>query len=557
MFALRHPVRLYRSRTLVAGATVVLVAGLALASSPAVHAATGGVAPHRYGEIDCNGLSPIQQPVRVTLPCADPAGYDGYRFTDNGHYIGHDEPSIRFISGQPGSGDNVTWTERLGSDPSAAPTVSTPGQDVTHWFELSIAPWFGMALCDPRSYPQTACTPESDANAPHRLFLPGGGSAFLELQFYPPGMAPIVDAASCDNTHWCSAMLIFSLECTTNFGHCNPNCIEPANFGLIQTNGVPAGPPSPQLADLATFTPNAQTLLMNPGDQLQVKIFNASIGGGQHALETHVSDLTTGRSGFMVASAANGFMNTNIGNCKGSPFNFQPEYSTASPDNVVPWAALEANIMTQFEIGHFTPCTSLSGSGTFTVGSFTDTFATDCHGPYEDTASADPGNPEGSDAPCYPQGDTHGGVAAPNEVTGCPGIIGPFFGSSDVDYDGTSYWTDWPKQVTPGTFPAPFFQQQPTTNGGAAYPQMQFETDAPATEATCMPTGQGCAVPPPGAPGNFYPYWTQATVGGHCVWEFGQMTNGNTFGGDAQYNGPTARFFGTLASPIMANPTCQ
>ncbi len=72
-----------------------------------------------------------------------------------------------------------------------------------------------------------------------------------------------------------------------------------------------------------------------------------------------------------------------------------------------------------------------------------------------------------------------------------------------------------------------------------------------------MPSGQGCAVPPPGAPGNFYPYWTQAMVGGHCVWEFGQMTNGNTFGADAQYNGPTARFFGTLASPITPNPNCS
>jgi hypothetical protein len=553
MFTLRHPAQLYRSRTLLAASTAVLAAGLVVTGSPLAHAGTSGVAPNRYGEIDCNGFSPIQQQVRLTMPCADPAGYDGNRFTDNGHYIGHDEPSIRFISSQPGSGDNVTWTERLGSDPSSLPTVSKPGSDVTHWFELSIAPWFSMALCDPNSYPQSSCKPQSDANAPSRSF-PGGGSAFLELQFYPPGMAPIVTASSCDNSHWCAAMTIDSLECTLNFGHCNNNCIEPVNFGLIQTNGVPAGPPSPQLADLATFTPNAKTLLMNPGDRIKVQIFDNHTAG---ALETRVSDLSTGRSGFMIASAANGFMNTNIGNCKGTPFSFQPEYSTASAGNIVPWAALEANILTQFEIGHFTPCTSLSGSGTFTVGSFTDHFATTCHGPYEDTASPDSGNPEGSDAPCYLAGDTHGGVAPPNEVTGCPGVIGPFSPSSDVDFDGTSYWADWPNHTTPGTFPAPFFQQQPTTNGGTAYPQMQFETDAPASVATCMPSGQGCAVPPPGAPGNFYPYWTQATAGGQCVWEFGQMTNGNTFGGDAQYNGPTARFFGTLASPIMTNPTCH
>ena len=554
MFTLRHPASLFRSRTLLAGSTAVLLAGLVLAGSPVAHAGVGGVAPNRYGEIDCNGLSLIQQPVRMTMPCADPVAYGGYRFTDNGRYIGHDEPSIRFISAQPGSGDNVTWTERLGSDPSSLPTVSHPGGDVTHWFELSAAPWFSMALCDPKSDPQIGCTPESDKNAPQsRGRFPGGGSAFLELQFYPPGMAPIVTASSCDNSHWCAAMTIDSLECNVTGRHCNNNCIEPVNFGLIQTNGVPTGPPSPQLADLATFTPNANTLLMNPGDRIRVQIFDNHTAG---ALETRVSDLSTGQSGFMIASAANGFMNTSIGNCKGTPFNFQPEYSSAAPGNIVPWAALEANILTQFEIGHFTPCTSLSGSGTFTVGTFTDQFATTCHGPYEDTASLDSRNPEGSDAPCYPAGDTHGGVAPPNEVTGCPGVIGPFSPSSDLDYDGTSYWPDWPNSTTPGTFPAPFFQQQPTTNGGATYPQMQFETDAPATEASCMPTGQGCAVPPPGGPGNFYPYWTQALVGRQCVWEFGQMTNGNTFGADAQYNGPTARFFGTLASPIMTNPTC-
>ena len=38
---------------------------------------------------------------------------------------------------------------------------------------------------------------------------------------------------------------------------------------------------------------------------------------------------------------------------------------------------------------------------------------------------------------------------------------------------------------------------------------------------------------PPKGPGHFYPYLTLAKVGGQCVWEFGNMTNGNTFGGDA------------------------
>jgi hypothetical protein len=58
---------------------------------------------------------------------------------------------------------------------------------------------------------------------------------------------------------------------------------------------------------------------MNPGDQVRVQIFDNHAAG---APETRVSDLSTGRSGFMIASAANGFMNTNIGNCKRTPFSF-------------------------------------------------------------------------------------------------------------------------------------------------------------------------------------------------------------------------------------------
>ena len=46
--------------------------------------------------------------------------------------------------------------------------------------------WYSMALCDPNSFPQLPCTPDSDTNSPHGNY-PGGGSAFLELQFYPPG----------------------------------------------------------------------------------------------------------------------------------------------------------------------------------------------------------------------------------------------------------------------------------------------------------------------------------------------------------------------------------
>ena len=76
----------------------------------------------------------------------------------------------------------------------------------------------------------------------------------MELQFYPPGEAPFADSISCDNAHWCAALTIDSLECTLNFAPINANCTEPVNFGFIQTDGVPTGPPTPRLPDLATFT---------------------------------------------------------------------------------------------------------------------------------------------------------------------------------------------------------------------------------------------------------------------------------------------------------------
>jgi hypothetical protein len=520
--------------------------------APAARAATE-VTPRAMGELDCNGLSPIQKPVKAAIPCTDPRGSDEGRLYENGHYIGHDEPSVRYISTRPGSGASTTFNERLPVDPAKLPTVKKPGRDVTHWFELSVAPWFSTTVCDPNSAPLLPCKPVSDANAPHGSY-PGGGAAFVELQFYPPGFAPFVDSISCDNTHWCSALTIDSLECTGNgSGPCNDNCTEPVNFGFIQTNGVPTGPPSPQLSNLATLTPNGKTLLMNPGDRITVRMFNVKVKGS-HALEAKETDHTTGRSGFMIASAANGFMNTDPFSCDGTPFNFQPEYSSARAQNIIPWGIGPYMINNQFEIGHFEPCTSVSGAQTTTIGSFTDTYYTTCAGPYEAAADTS-ATLEPDDSPCYPKGDTHGGTTAPNVVTGCDVF---FDAIGDLDYDGTPYHRDWPNSVKPDLFPSPFLQSQPTTVGGHHYPQVQFVTDASATELNTdcnLVTGSGCKLPPAG-PGHFYPYFTQARVSGLCVWEFGNMRNGNTFGKDAQYGSVGPGTIGAFAGPIRRNPNC-
>lgn len=546
--------------------TLAVVGLLAPATALATHARAHVYRAHhlrlrhandinRFGELDCNGNSPVQQSVRRTMWCTDVRGFAslnnantwGGRFYDNNVYIGHDEPDMSFYSDKAGSGDNVTWTETLPLDPAALPTVAAPGSDVTHWFELSVAPWFSMMMCDPQSYPMNPCTPQHDANAPTCVgaqttgcYL-GGGNAFMEMQFYPPGFAPFADGVSCDNAHWCAALNIDSLECTAGFATCNNNCVEPVNFAYIQTNGVPTGAPSPQKTSLATFTPNGQTLLMSPGDRLNVQMSNAPVPGhrGQYAFEVVIHDLTNGQTGFMQASAANGFQNTSMADCSGTPFNFQPEYNTAAPANISPWAALATDISTQFEIGHFTPCSSLSGQSSVALSpSVTDVFYNNCAGPYESSA---PGGDtakklEVNDSPCYPAGDTHGALnTAPDLVTGC---IDSFAQNGDIDFDGTPYWADWPTSATPtDTFPGSFVQALPST-AGSQYSRYMIQTDTALSESTCKASGTGCAIPPPKAPGQFYPFFSRVGAGSSCSIEFGNVSSGagvNALGGDAQY----------------------
>ncbi len=129
------------------------------------------------------------------------------RFYDNGHYVGHDEPSVKFISALPGSGNTMNYAMRLPRDPAQAADRFRGTR--TDYAELSLAPWFGLPMCDPHSYPQNPCTPDSDTNS-GALTSPGAaGSAFMELQFYPPGFAPFIDNESC--SRWrsgCAALTI-------------------------------------------------------------------------------------------------------------------------------------------------------------------------------------------------------------------------------------------------------------------------------------------------------------------------------------------------------------
>jgi hypothetical protein len=552
---------------------VVLLATLSLSIAvivPALaHGATsltekpgqlGTVKPNSTGSLDCNGLSPAQHSVKVFYACTDPRNptSDDGRFTDNGQYIGHDEPALNYVSSKPGSASNLSWTFTLGKDPAADATDVKPGRDVSHYVELTPALWFSLPICDPQSYPILACRPRSDSNAPSGRY-PGGGSAFMELQFYPPGFGPWAVGPSFDNQHWGAALTIDSLEGTQNFNNLNGNCEEPVNFSFIQTNGVPPGPPSPQESNLSSDIPNAHTLLMNQGDRIRVHIFDPAVPNspGEHALETVVEDLTTGQTGFIQASAANGFMNTSIVDCSGTPFNFEPEYNTAGPTHVTPWGAGTEVVGASFETGHFEPCQTISGKHEIDLGGVTDAFWSDCHGPYENASPGGDGgnNPEVSDAPCFPKGDTHNGLGKglPDTITGCTQT---FFQNGDLDFNGSAYWKEWPTSTSPTTTPASF-QIKPPTTAGSQYDKFQFQTDLAFSEVTtCDPgTPNGCAVPPPNAPGNFYPFWTLAGTSSNCSWNFGRVLNGKVFGGEKQYGTLNPQQFPEIRSKFLTN-TC-
>ena len=116
-----------------------------------------------------------------------------------GHYVGHDEPSVLFYSNKSGSGNEMQYSGSLPVEPS--PT-NVPGKHV-YTFEYTPAFWFGMAMCDTQSYPELVdtCVPDSNANIVNPAKSPyHPGTAYMELQFYPPGYVQQWNGYSCSQT---------------------------------------------------------------------------------------------------------------------------------------------------------------------------------------------------------------------------------------------------------------------------------------------------------------------------------------------------------------------
>ncbi len=453
----------------------------------------------------------------------------------NGEYVGHDEPSVLFKSGRPGSGNNMTYTVTLPKDPKTQPNASGAG-GATWNFQLRPTFWFGLTLCDTESAPEFTkiCKPDSDKNnlvganpsAPNYIGK-HPGNAFMELQFYGPGYVPQFEGFGCTAHQYCAAMTIDSFVKNQNTGVSNTTAcdnfilggVEPINWAYITRNGASQAPANPLFTgtfaspNFSAVNPNpAKDLFMNPGDRVRIHMHDTSAG-----FRIDLTDLTTGQHGSMTASVANGFghilYTPNSSTCQEAPYAFHPEYSTANPRGNT-WSLHTYNVAMSDEIGHFENCLAIDANGNCTSP-----------GAQDPTLDAD-------DTQCVPGTDS--------TVVKIDGCFAP-----DEDWDGQSYRKDWPGTnpnpvVDRALHPSPLLFTSPTTRG-KNYSTMAFETDLPGIEVQgaqanppfCDPnTGANCVNPPNGA--QFYPIFSTTFRQGSCTWqEGGRFLPGtiNDFGG--------------------------
>jgi hypothetical protein len=467
-----------------------------------------------------------------------------------GEYVGHDEPSAVFYSNVPGAGNHMTYSMVLPHDPSPV-NPNTPGK--SYQFELNGAFWLGMALCATQSYPEqvSTCTPDSDSNILDPAVSPNhAGTAFMELQFYPPGWVPwptwqvATGASGCDPTRWCAAMNIFSLAqdpvngtvlnstCQAKIG----NTIEYVNFAFINKNGRTTSPANPVDSTVATFTPDPKNdLFMNSGDNLSVSLRDTPNG-----LQAAINDLTSGQTGSMTASAANGFGQVQYDptgtSCNNIPYDFHPMYSTSSEQTRTIWAAHASNISFTSEIGHFENCNGPTPIPATPFGEDAQGNPIACPAGNTEGFGSGTSPTDGDDSFCFP-----GSEALLIHINGCT--------ATNSGFDSLGYQPVWPDGNT-ALHPEPALVSSPLTGPGDSvqYSRMAFEADIPRIEpGQCRFTGVGCTPLPitdKGSPVAFYPFFSafQDGVPGEqgnndCMWGFGSNLPGATtnFGGNTQY----------------------
>ncbi len=396
-------------------------------------------------------------------------------------------------------------------------------------FELTPAYWFGMVMCDTQSYPEllSTCKADSDSNIVDPSISPRhAGEAYMELQLYPPGYVQQFTGGSCNGTQWCAALTIDSLSVNPVTGQeLNATCaskvgLEYVNFAYLTKSGVPQAAPNPVNFNPADQTPDPhKVLFMNQGDTVTLAMHDTA-----HGLKAVMDDQTTGQSGSMTASAANGFGQVKFAptgtTCQNIPYDFHPMYSTSSEKTRDTWAAGSYNIAFDTEIGHFDFC----NGATVAPGA-------NCPSGNTEGIPGDHEPSDGDDVGCFPAS-----ASTLIRVQGC-------YGENDPGFDGTSYQDYWPDGNTK-LHPTSIQFSSPLTgaNYNVQYSRMAFETDLPATEfATCnTATGAGCTLIPQtddGEPAVFYPFYSTRNVGGQCVWQVGNHipASSNDFHQNQQY----------------------
>ena len=555
----------FRSWMYLGAAAAVAIAPVAMSSGTATQAATHAV---KHTTTYNSKLMHINCAQAAGL-CTEVANSDKVF----GHYVGHDEPSMAFYSHKAGSGNTMSYNVTLPTEP---PATNPNNVNKAFSFELSGADWFGMAMCDTQSFPEQikTCTPDSDSNILNPATSPRhSGTAFMEMQFYPPGWVEwptwktAVGASSCDPTRWCAALNIDSLSLdpvsnSLNNSVCQAKAgVEYLNFAFVTKNGKSTGPANPLQSTLGTFTPSSQDLFMNQGDHLKV-----GFGDTANGLKVTINDLSTGQSGSMTASAANGFAQIKYAptgtTCTAIPYNFHPMYNTSSTKTRVTWAAHGFNIGFDSEIGHFQFCTGPKPIPATPFGLLPNGNPTVCPKGNNEGRGLNATPADGDDAFCFP-------ASQPPviKVAGCT--------FTNTGFDGASYQRLWPDGNTT-MHPTPFQFSSPKTGSGFSqqYSQAVFEADLPAVEGTCDPvTGNGCTLTPQtdqGGPATFYPFFSDTNKGGGgCIWQFGNDIPGqiSNFGANGQWGslvpldytnpgGSSSNFFEDFRN-IIPNPCPQ
>ena len=121
-----------------------------------------------------------------------------------------------------------------------------PGHDVTHWFELSIAPWISIERVRPELRSAAAVHAAVGRETRRTAATRAAARPSWSCSSTRPGSPRSPTPSAATTRTGARRSTIDSLECTGNgfVGPCNNNCVEPVNFAFIQTNGVPTGPPA-------------------------------------------------------------------------------------------------------------------------------------------------------------------------------------------------------------------------------------------------------------------------------------------------------------------------